>query len=272
MWANPGIFKLGKDKKPTHVAGVPPDYFSVTGQLWGNPVYRWEALKKENYGWWFGRFAHNLILFDVIRIDHFRGFVAYWEVPASEKTAVKGKWVKAPADDFFSKLLKRFPNIPVIAEDLGVITDDVRQVMKQFNFLGMKLLIFAFDESPAKNPYMPHNHHKHCVVYTGTHDNSTIRGWFEKEARQEDRNRVYRYFGREIPLGEIAWEFTKLAMMSVAETVILPIQDILGLGEEGRMNRPATVGNNWSWRLAPEMLSPWIASRLREITEIYGRG
>lgn len=271
VWVNPKIFKLDEQKKPVFVAGVPPDFFSSTGQLWGNPVYRWDILKKETYSWWIGRFAHNLTLYDIIRVDHFRGFVGFWQVPAEEKTAVKGKWVKVAAKDFFSKLLKHFPHMPLIAEDLGVITDDVREVMHQFNIPGMKLLIFAFDDKPAQHPYMPHNHVKNCLVYTGTHDNNTVRGWFEKEARPEDRGRVLRYIGRDVPPHEIGWEFVRIAMMSVADTIILPLQDVLGLGEEGRMNRPGTTENNWQWRLSADAINPSVVARLKEATEIYGR-
>jgi 4-alpha-glucanotransferase len=256
---------------PTCLSGVPPDYFSKTGPLWGNPIYRWDVLKKDKYTWWFQRFFHNHKFFDIVRLDHFRGFVTYWEVPAGETTAVKGKWVKVPVRDFFSKLLKKFPKLPIIAEDLGMINDDVRDIIKEFNFPGMKLLLFAFDDTPAKNPYIPHNQIRNCVVYTGTHDNNTVRGWFEKEARPQDRNCVYRYLGREFPTNDAAWELVKMAMMSVADTVILPIQDVLSLGEEARMNRPATVGNNWQWRLTTEMLSPWITAKFRELTEVYGR-
>ncbi len=271
VWANTEIFKLDKNFRSTHLSGVPPDFFSSTGQLWGNPVYRWDVMKKDHFGWWKERFRHNFTLFDIIRVDHFRGFVGYWEVPAGEKTAVNGKWAKVPAKDFFTHLIEEFRQFPIIAEDLGVITDDVRAIMKEFSFPGMKLLIFAFDDTPAKNPYIPHNHIPHSVIYTGTHDNNTIRGWFEKESRPEDRNRVFRYLGREVPNSEIAWELVRLAMMSVAHTVILPIQDVLNLGADSRMNTPATIGNNWQWRLTPEMLSPWITAKFRELTEIYGR-
>ena len=271
VWVNPQIFTLDKERKPTFVAGVPPDYFSSTGQLWGNPVYRWDVLKKNNFAWWVRRFGHNLKQFDIIRLDHFRGFVAFWKVPASEKTAVKGEWVKVPAKEFFLKLHKRFVSFPIIAEDLGHITKDVKEIMRQFNFPGMKLLLFAFDDNPAKNPYIPHNHIQNCIVYTGTHDNNTVKGWFEKDARQEDRNRIFRYLGREISAQDISREFAKIAMMSVADTVILPLQDILGLGEEGRMNRPGTIDNNWQWRALPDSFNSPFISRLKEMTEIYGR-
>ncbi len=271
VWANPGIFKLDKNLKPISVAGVPPDYFSQTGQLWGNPVYYWAALRQQKYRWWFDRVAHSLSMMDVIRFDHFRGFVGFWEVAVTEKTAVNGKWVKAPAGDFFTKLLKKFPQLPVIAEDLGMITDDVRSIMARFGFPGMKLLLFAFDDTPAKNPYIPHNLLRNSVIYTGTHDNNTVRGWFEKEARPEDRIRVLRYLGHEIPSRDIAWELVRLAMMSVSDTAIFPLQDILGLPQEARMNRPATVGQNWQWRVLPDALSVDVCSRLKELTETYAR-
>ncbi|MBE0478944.1 4-alpha-glucanotransferase, partial [Candidatus Aerophobetes bacterium] len=187
VWANPEIFKLDEEKKPSVVSGVPPDYFSKTGQLWGNPIYRWEALEHTGYRWWVQRVKHNLTLFDVVRVDHFRGFMACWEVPAGERTAVKGKWVEAPGEDFFHTLGRHLPYLPIIAEDLGVITPDVREVMQKFDFPGMRVLLFAFGEDNPAHPYLPHNYVKNCVVYTGTHDNNTARGWFEKEAAMEEK-------------------------------------------------------------------------------------
>lgn len=271
VWSNPEIFKLDEHKRLTHLAGVPPDYFSKTGQLWGNPVYRWEVLKETGYGWWVRRMAHNLNLYDLIRIDHFRGFAAYWEVPAEEKTAIGGKWVQAPGKDFFDKLSKRFLSLPIIAEDLGNITEDVREMMHYFGFPGMKLLLFAFGEDLPTHPYLPHNYSRHCLVYTGTHDNNTVRGWFEKEAKPMERKRLLRYLGREVPVEGIPWELIRLAMMSVANLVIIPMQDVLGLGEEARINRPATLNGNWRWRLLPEQLQRPLSEKLLEITEVYGR-
>ncbi len=271
LWTNPEIFKLDNEKRSYAVAGVPPDYFSETGQLWGNPVYRWDVLKERGYGWWLQRMEHTLNLFDVVRVDHFRGLVAYWEVPAGEKTAINGRWVEAPVEDFFNALLKRFSYLPIIAEDLGLITPDVREVIDRFEFPGMKVLLFAFSEDYPMHPYLPHTYDKHYVVYTGTHDNNTIRGWFEGEARPEDKERLFRYLGREVPVPDIHWEFIRLAMMSVANLVIIPVQDILGLGEETRMNRPATTDGNWRWRLLSEQLTPHLSRRLLKVTEIYGR-
>jgi 4-alpha-glucanotransferase len=271
VWMHPEIFKLGDEKKPYAVAGVPPDYFSETGQLWGNPVYRWDVLKEKGYSWWVQRMERNLKLCDILRIDHFRGLVAYWEVRATEKTAINGKWVEAPAMDFLNHLARRFPPLPIIAEDLGLITPDVREIMHHFDLPGMKVLLFAFGDDLPTNPYIPHNLPKNCVAYTGTHDNNTIRGWFEGDEAPEDRKRLLRYLGRNVPIEELHWELIRLLMMSVANTVIFPMQDILGLGEEARMNRPATVEGNWEWRLVPDLLTRDVGQKLLEMTELYGR-
>jgi 4-alpha-glucanotransferase len=271
LWVHAEIFKLDALKRPCVVAGVPPDYFSETGQLWGNPIYDWDALKANNYDWWIHRIAHNLNLFDIVRLDHFRGMVAYWEVPAHEQTAINGRWVEAPAVDFFNMLLREFPNAPIIAEDLGTITPEVREIMQRFNFPGMKLLLFAFGADLPSNPYVPHNLVKNCVAYTGTHDNNTTRGWFEKEATSEIKKRLFSYLGRVVTNTEVSWEMVRLAMMSVANTAIFPMQDILGLGEEARMNRPAVRDGNWQWRVLPEHLNSALAHRLREMTQTYGR-
>ncbi len=271
VWKNPQFFKLDQEKRPLYVSGVPPDYFSSTGQLWGNPVYRWDMLKQDNYAWWIRRMEHTLKLYDWVRIDHFRGFAGYWEVPAGEKTAVNGRWVPGPGEDFFSTLLRHFSNLPIIAEDLGVITDDVRELMRHFNLPGMRVLLFAFSEDLPTNPYAPHNHIKECIVYTGTHDNNTVRGWFENEATPQEKERISKYIGRKVSSLNVHWEFVRLAMMSVANTAIIPIQDILGLGQEARMNKPATTEGNYKWRLSPELITPKIAAKLREMTEIYGR-
>jgi 4-alpha-glucanotransferase len=271
VWANPKIFNLDNDKNPAFVAGVPPDYFSSTGQLWGHPVYRWDVLKKSRYAWWLNRIRHNLKLFHLFRLDHFRGFVGYWEIKASEKSAISGKWVEAPAEDFFNTLLSQIPDISIIAEDLGVITDDVREIMAKFQFPGMKVLLFAFGEDMSTNPYAPHNHIRNCVIYTGTHDNNTIRGWFKKELGPEARKRISDYIGREITEKNVHWEIIRLAMMSVADLVIIPMQDILGLGEKERMNIPASANENWEWRLLHEQLTPPLIKKLSDMTRIYGR-
>ncbi len=271
VWAHPDYFKLDEQKQPTVVAGVPPDYFSATGQLWGNPVYDWRRLAQTRYEWWVQRVTHNLALYDLVRIDHFRGFAAYWEIPAGAATAQAGRWVDGPGADFFETLRQRVPELPVIAEDLGVITPDVTALMHRFNLPGMKILLFAFGDDLPTNPYAPHNHIPHCVVYTGTHDNNTIRGWLRKEISPEELRRLYAYLGREPDEHHLHWELIRLAMMSVAETVIIPLQDLLGLGEEARMNHPSTTHGNWEWRVMPQQMTRRIAARLAEITTLYGR-
>ena len=271
VWSHPELFKLDDTMRPSVVAGVPPDYFSETGQRWGNPVYRWDVLRNQGYDWWIRRMAHCIRLFDLVRVDHFRGFQAYWEIPAGEGDAVNGQWVEGPGEGFFARMKEAFPHLPIIAEDLGYITPEVWELMDRFGFPGMKVLLFAFGNDIATNPYAPHNHVRNCVVYTGTHDNNTARGWFERELTSEDRERVCSYIGREIDAAKIHWELIRLAMMSVADTVIIPVQDVLGLGEEGRMNRPATEDGNWEWRLTPDQPTSSIAQGLLKMTRLYGR-
>ncbi len=271
VWSNPDIFNLDHEKKPVFVAGVPPDYFSETGQLWGHPVYKWDFLKETRYSWWITRIEHNLQLFHMFRFDHFRGFVGYWEIEATEKTAINGKWVDAPATDFFNVVMERFPGISIIAEDLGIITEDVVEVMKQFKFPGMKVLLFAFGKDLPTNPYAPHNHIKDSVVYPGTHDNNTIRGWFKNELDPEGKKRVSAYIGKKVTEKTIHWDMIRLAMMSVADIIILPMQDILGLGEKDRMNLPASPEGNWEWRLSAEQITPAVAEKLSTMTKVYGR-
>lgn len=271
VWSNAEVFALDRDKKPEFVAGVPPDYFSVTGQLWGHPVYDWKYLKKTGYSWWIERVEHTLKLFHLFRLDHFRGFVGYWRVREGEKTAVKGEWVKAPAEDFFNVLSGKFTHLPIIAEDLGVITPDVREVINRFGFPGMKVLMFAFDRNLPANPYAPHNHNRNCVVYTGTHDNNTIKGWFRKETGQEVRKRLSEYLGHRASAGSVNWDLIRLAMSSVADKVVIPMQDILGLGEKSRMNLPASSLGNWTWRLVPEKVTARLIKKVSDVTELYGR-
>jgi 4-alpha-glucanotransferase len=271
VWTHPELFELDSSKRPLVVAGVPPDYFSRTGQLWGNPLYCWGVLKDTGYEWWIKRMEHNLKLFDLVRIDHFRGFVGYWEVPAAEKTAINGRWVQAPAMDFFTELTQRIPTLPIVAEDLGTITPDVKEVMEHFGFPGMKVLLFAFGEDNPDHPYLPHTYPKNCLVYTGTHDNNTVKGWFEREAGPEDRKRLFDYLDRHITEKEVSWEFVKLGAMSIADIFIAPLQDILGLGEEARMNRPGTKKGNWRWRLLPGQLTSTLSAKLAELTKISNR-
>ena len=271
VWSNPGIFKLGPDKKPVSVGGVPPDYFSSTGQLWGNPVYNWDILRQTGYAWWIERLEHTLRLLDVVRVDHFRGLVKFWEVPASEKNAVNGRWADVPAGDFFGHLAKRFFDLPIIAEDLGIITPDVREVIKEWGFPGMKVLLFAFGEDNPMHIYLPHTYEKNYVVYTGTHDNNTARGWFDNDARPDEKERLARYLGREPRPEDVHWDLVRLAMASIADMAVFPFQDILGLGGEAQMNRPSVALGNWCWRFVPDALTGELADRLRSITITYGR-
>lgn len=266
-WANPELFEFDEKRIPIRVGGVPPDYFSETGQLWGNPLFRWDILKKTGYKWWIERIKTNLFLFDIIRIDHFRGFAAYWAVPYSEKTAINGKWIPGPGKDFFKTLQKEFIDLPIIAEDLGVITPDVEELRDGFNLPGMKILEFAFDSSEA-NDYLPHNYLKKCVVYTGTHDNDTVVGWF-MNLEEKDREYVLDYLNSDG--ADINWSFIRLAWASVANTAIVPMQDLLGLNSSGRMNLPGTTTNNWTWRAKTGDFNDEIAEKLAHMTLIYER-
>ncbi len=266
-WTNRALFALDADAQPTVVAGVPPDYFSATGQRWGNPLYRWEMMAQEGYRWWIERFRAALTLVDIVRIDHFRGFAAYWEVPAHEQTAVNGRWVSGPGAELFEKVGAALGQLPIIAEDLGVITPDVEVLRDQLGFPGMKVLQFAFG-ADSTDPYLPHNYRRHCVVYTGTHDNDTTVGWWAS-ATQHEHSHVQHYLGRDG--SDIAWDFIRLALVSVAEMAIVPLQDVLSLGSEARMNTPGRASGNWSWRYTPPMLEPHITERLRTLTALYGR-
>ncbi|MBD3219376.1 MAG: 4-alpha-glucanotransferase [candidate division Zixibacteria bacterium] len=271
VWSNPQIFKLNDDKTPTFVAGVPPDYFSETGQLWGNPVYNWDVLGDSGYEWWIRRLRHNFRQFDIIRIDHFRGLVAYWEVPNGEETAINGKWVTVPVDDFFNAMLKHFFLPPIVAEDLGMITAEVRETLKKYTLPGMKILMFGFGADDPNHPYLPHNYEKNYVAYTATHDNNTVRGWFEGETNPEIRKRLFMYIGREVSSQELPWEMIRLVMASRAALTIFPMQDILCLGGETRMNRPAHGNGNWNWRMRGDSISPDVKDKLAEFTYIYNR-
>ena len=272
VWTNPGIFKLDeRTKKPAVVAGVPPDYFSKTGQLWGNPVYRWDRLRETGFEWWMRRLGHVLHFFHLTRVDHFRGFVDYWEVPAGNNTAVKGEWAKAPAVEFFTAITNAFPKSPIIAEDLGIITDEVKEVMDRFSFPGMRVLMFAFGEDNPKHPYLPKNFVRNCVVYTGTHDNNTARGWFENEASKAELKRFVKYVGRKVSADDVSGTMIGLAMDSVADTVLIPMQDVLGLGEDARMNMPASATGNWAWRVTDSQLSARTAAWLRDMSEASAR-
>ncbi len=279
VWAHQDQFHLEPTGHPSVVAGVPPDYFSKTGQLWGNPLYNWEAMAQNRYHWWSQRFKVAFELYDLLRIDHFRGFEAYWEVPASEETAIIGKWVDGPKNALFEVIQKTLGPLPVIAENLGVITPEVTSIMEAFEFPGMAILQFAFD-SDASSEFLPHNYSQHLVAYTGTHDNDTLRGWWyndlstqDEETVQQARNYARKYLALDnFPEQDLHWTFNRALLASVANLAILPLQDVIGLGEEGRMNTPGTVGGqNWSWRFTFDMIPADAFDRLGHLTRIYGR-
>ena len=271
VWAHPKNFCLDeKTGEPAMMAGVPPDYFSETGQLWGNPVYNWEYLKKHGFRWWLQRLQAELGRVDALRIDHFRGLSAYWAVEQGETTAMNGEWVDAPGEEMLDALRDRMGELPIVAEDLGIITPDVEALRDRFGFPGMKILHFAFD-SGAGNPYLTHNYgNPNCIVYTGTHDNNTTVGWFEARA-EEDRWRVLTYMGSMSP-DNIHWQLIRLAFSSVANQAIVPFQDTLGLGGNARMNTPSEAEGNWTWRYRAEALSDSVIHQLVSLTELYGRG
>jgi 4-alpha-glucanotransferase len=269
VWANPESFQLEAETGfVAQMAGVPPDYFSETGQLWGNPVYNWEHLQKTQYAWWIGRFKALLKLVDIIRIDHFRGFEAYWSVPQGELTAIDGTWVTAPGMEFFEVLEQQLGELPILAEDLGVITPEVEELRDKFEFPGMKVLQFAFGSDNA-NGFLPFNYNRNFVVYTGTHDNDTTVGWFNQTESYE-RDRVLRYLGG-ISSEGIHWDLIRIAFSSIANQAIIPMQDILGLDGASRMNFPGTIEGNWQWRYHDDQLTPEIEKQLLSMTETFGR-
>ncbi|MBV9322362.1 MAG: 4-alpha-glucanotransferase [Chloroflexi bacterium] len=270
VWAHQPIFKLDAVGQPLVVAGVPPDYFSATGQLWGNPLYEWEAIARDGFAWWIDRFRHLLEEVDVVRIDHFRGFEAAWEVPAGESTAVNGRWVSGPGSSVFAAIASAIGGEPpVVAEDLGLITDEVRALLRATGFPGMKVLQFAFGGG-ADNPYLPHNYvDPNCLVYTGTHDNDTTRGWFASLSEQE-RAYVCRYLHTDG--SHISADLMRAALASIARTAIVPLQDVLDLGSEARMNTPGQPEGNWTWRVQASELTEERAACLAEMTTLYGRG
>ncbi|MEH2375293.1 4-alpha-glucanotransferase [Nostoc sp.] len=269
VWAHPDIFCLDKETgAAAQMAGVPPDYFSATGQLWGNPVYNWEELQKQDFKWWVQRFEAMLDYVDIIRIDHFRGFEAYWSVAQGEETAMNGKWVQAPGDAFFEVIRQKLGKLPVLAEDLGVITPEVEALRDKYEFPGMKILQFAFGSDPA-NPFLPFNYPRNAVVYTGTHDNDTTVGWFNS-ANDNEKQNLLLYLGSISPEG-IHWDLIRLALSSIANQAIIPLQDILGLGNEARMNFPSVAEGNWEWRYQTAGLTEELGDRLKVLTRLNGR-
>ncbi|MBF0350410.1 MAG: 4-alpha-glucanotransferase [SAR324 cluster bacterium] len=270
VWAKSNLFTLDSKGNSTVVAGVPPDYFSSTGQRWGNPLYRWDVMEKNGYQWWKDRIKCLLDLVDIIRIDHFRGFEAFWEIPATEPTAMNGKWVKGPGIRLFDALKNSMGKLPIIAEDLGVITPEVEALRDESGFPGMKILHFAFFNG-KNNPYLPFQYDKNTVVYTGTHDNNTTRGWF-REIGDEDRQRLNQYAGYEINEYNVCEALIRMASASTSLTAIIPLQDVMNLGEQARMNYPGKAEGNWKWRYCDDMLTDSLADWLAHITDIYQRG
>jgi len=267
VWCNQHIFNLDTKGDPVAVAGVPPDYFSATGQRWGNPLYRWDMLAADNFGWWVARVKSDLSLYDILRIDHFRGFEAYWQIPAKEKTAVKGSWEKGPGYALFQVLKNSLGELPLIAEDLGIITPEVERLRDCCGFPGMKILQFAFD-SGADNAYLPHNHIPGSVVYTGTHDNDTTVGWFES-LNSEQRTRICDYL--QVNAEAVPMALIRAAFASVAAFAIIPMQDILGLDSSGRMNLPGVADGNWGWRLLPGYTENAGKENLHKLSVLYNR-
>ncbi|MDH7489328.1 MAG: 4-alpha-glucanotransferase [Anaerolineae bacterium] len=273
VWANPHLFHLDENLEPTVVSGVPPDYFSATGQLWGHPIYRWDLMAEDGYAWWIARFRMAFTQADVIRIDHFRGFYNYWEVPAGQETAVVGRWLYGPGSRLFHAVTQALGEVAIIAEDLGDFDDASRAgvdaLKAEFGYPGMKILQFAFGGDPD-DPFLPHNYTRDCVVYTGSHDNDTTVGWYQVTSTEKERDYARRYMA--VDGSDIAWDFIRLAWASVANTAMTTTQDLLSLGHEARMNHPGTSGApNWCWRVLPDALTDAIAARLRELTFLYGR-
>jgi 4-alpha-glucanotransferase len=282
VWAHPEMFWLDEKGNPLKVSGVPPDYFSATGQLWGNPIYRWDAMKASGYRWWIERVRASLKMFDMVRLDHFRGFEAYWEIPAGEPTAMNGRWIKGPGADFFQVLTDAIGPLPIVAENLGVITPEVEAIREQFGYPGMAILQFAFSTDPQAPTFRPHNYEPHLVAYTGGHDNDTMFGWWRSGVAQSTRTQAdvkKEYADAENYLGvradeldrEVNWIFIREVMKSVAHTVLFPMQDVLGLGSEARMNTPGTLGGNWTWRLGADDLREADQRKLKLFAEIYER-
>lgn len=279
VWQHPEEFQLDARGRPTAVAGVPPDYFSATGQLWGNPIYRWDKMEREGFAWWTKRLRASFQTFDLIRLDHFRGFEAYWEVPAGETTAVNGRWVKAPGIALFEAARKALGQLPIVAENLGVITTEVEVIRERFGFPGMAVLQFGFGNDPQAPDFRPHNYPRERVAYTGTHDNDTTLGWWQSSGTG-DSTRTGEEVAREKQTAldylatdgtEMNWTFIRMLMASVADTVVFPLQDVLGEGSVARMNTPGKAGGNWTWRFPPAALTSEHAARLNKLVRLYER-
>ena len=271
VWAHQDLFHLDDDGTPTVAAGVPPDYFSPEGQHWGNPIYRWDRMADRGYAWWTERLRRAFDRFDLVRLDHFRGFDEYWAIPAGHETAIKGEWRDGPGAAFFEAMEDEFGDLPVVAEDLGIITDSVKELRDAFGFPGMAVLQFAFGSDPT-NEFLPHNYTQNRVVYTGTHDNNTFMGWWTEELSDEKKDFAQSYLHLSSSRDDAAhWQAIRAVMASVADRAVFPLQDVIGLGPEGRMNTPGTTEDNWAWRFTPDQISDDDEKTLEELTYVYGR-
>ena len=270
VWTHPELFELDEERRMIRVSGVPPDYFSATGQRWGNPLYRWGELRERGFDWWVARIRRTLVLYDMVRLDHFRGFEAYWSIAAEEETAVNGQWVKAPGHELFQRLKEVFGELPFIAEDLGLITPEVDELREHFGMPGMRILQFGFSDRGA-HLYLPHEYVPNSVAYTGTHDNNTTLGWWKEGATAEERAHVQTYLQPIEHDGEVVWAMIRAAARSVANVCIFPMQDILHLGSEARMNTPAEGSGNWTWRYRRNALHPDFATKLAALMEMTDR-
>ena len=279
VWSNPDLFELNPDGSPAKMSGVPPDYFSANGQLWGNPIYRWDHMQATGYKWWIDRLRATFQMVDMVRLDHFRGFEGYWEVPAGETTAIHGRWVKGPGASLFEALEAALGKLPIVAENLGVITPEVEALRHQFGFPGMSVLQFAFGSDPQAPTFRPHNYPREVVAYTGTHDNDTTAGWWQgqgvgdstRSLADVERERAFTKAYLNTDGREIQWAFIRTVMASVADTVIIPLQDVLGLGNEARMNLPGSTKGNWHWRCRPHAITQEMRDRLKQLTVMYDR-
>jgi len=280
VWTNPQYFHLNEQGQPTVISGVPPDYFSATGQCWGNPIYRWERLRQTGYRWWIDRYRAAMNLYDAVRIDHFRGFEGYWEIPGDQTTAIHGRWVKGPGAELFSVLEREFGELPIIAENLGVITPEVEAIRERFHFPGIAILQFAFGKDPQGPSFRPHNYSCELAAYTGTHDNDTTVGWWNSSGENDStrtpedvaKERAFARAYLNVKAGEaIHWVLIRGVLESVAGLAIIPLQDVLGLGSEARMNLPGTSKGNWRWRFQEGALTADLAARLHEMVELYDR-
>jgi 4-alpha-glucanotransferase len=271
VWSHPELFALDKNLRPSCVAGVPPDYFNADGQLWGMPVFRWDVMKRQNYSWWIDRLKRNIEMFDLVRLDHFRAFQDYWEVPAKEKTARNGSWKPGPGREFFQIAKKQLNDLPFVAEDLGDINDRVYALRDQFALPGMKVIQFAFGDDLGESPHAPHQYKSNYAAYTGTHDNNTTRGWFRKDIGEKTRQLISDYLGKKITERNVPRELIREVFKSVADTVIIPMQDWLGLDEKARINTPASVKNNWTWRMTKGDSNNSLITEIRELSLLYGR-